>query len=367
MFSSIILFLVVLSVLVLVHEAGHFFTALWMGAKVEEFGVGFPPRAWSRVKNGIRYSINWIPLGGFVKIKGESGADSHDPDSFASKPAWKRFIVLAAGVTMNFLLAVVLLSVGYGIGMPQVVDDTLSAQAHVREEKVHVVNVAEASPAATAGIEPGDELQSIDAQNFETAEEAQKYIQAHADNEMTIVVKRGEEYFTYAATPIELAEAEGRKVLGIGLIQTGIVSYPLYLAPIKGFETTVYFTKEIIIAFYDLIKNLIVHQEVAVDLSGPVGIAVMTGEVAKLGLSYLIQFAAVLSINLAVINFIPFPALDGGRVLFLLIEKLRGKPVNARIEAVVHNLGFALLMTLVILITYRDLVRFGGELFGALK
>ncbi|MEK9131048.1 MAG: site-2 protease family protein, partial [Patescibacteria group bacterium] len=322
MIGTIILFLVVLSVLVLAHEAGHFFTALKLGAKVEEFGVGFPPRAWSTIRKGIRYSINWIPLGGFVKIKGESGGDRQDPDSFAGKPAWKRLIVLAAGVTMNLVLAAVLFSVGALVGMPQVIDGAVPPSAVVREQSISVTQVAEGSAADLVGIEIGDQITSIDALTFENAEAARSYIGSHADVSLTVVVKRGADYYTYLAQPAELAEADGKKVLGIGLVETGIVSYPWYLAPVQGVQTTVYLTKEIVVAFYDLIKNLIVHQNVSVELSGPIGIAVMTGEVARMGIAYLIQFAAILSINLAVINILPFPALDGGRILFLLIEKL---------------------------------------------
>ncbi len=357
MLGSILLFVVVLSVLVIAHEAGHFFTALKLGMKVEEFGVGFPPRAWSRVKNGIRYSINWIPLGGFVKIKGESGSDRHDPDAFSSKPAWKRLIVLVAGVVMNVILAVVLLSAGYMAGMPQVIDDVDLSGAAVRDQAVHVVGVADASAADVAGIQAGDELASIDDQTFASADLARAYIQEHHGS-MSVEVKRGEDFFTYSITPSALAEADGKVVLGVSLVTSGTVAYPWYRAPIEGVKTTAWFTQEIFVAFYNLIKNLVVHQQVSMDLSGPVGIAVMTGEVAKLGFAYLLQFAAVLSINLAVINILPFPALDGGRVFFVLVEVLRRKPVSAKFETVVHNLGFALLMLLVILITYRDLLKF---------
>lgn len=364
MFGSIILFLVVLSILVLAHEAGHFVTALWVGVKVEEFGVGFPPRAFSIIRKGIRYSINWIPLGGFVKIKGESGEDRHDPESFASKPAWKRFLVLVAGVVMNFVLAVVLLTIGSYVGMPQVVDGALAPQAHVREQVVNIIEVAKDSAASAAGMQAGDQLQSIDGNAFTKAEDAQNYIASHQESQMTLIVKRADAMYTYTATPSVIAESDGKKVLGLGLIGTGIVSYPWYLAPVQGVQVTFEFTKQILIAFYGLIKNLIIHQQVSVDLSGPVGIAVMTGEVARLGFVYLLQFAAVLSINLGVVNFIPFPALDGGRILFLVIEKIRRKPVEARIEAMVHNIGFLLLMGLVVLITYRDLVKFGGQLLG---
>ncbi len=354
--GSIILFLIVLSVLVLVHEAGHFFTALWIGAKVEEFGVGFPPRAWSKIKNGIRYSINWIPLGGFVKIKGESGADRTDPDSFGSKPAWKRFIVLIAGVTMNLLLAAVLLSVGYGIGLPQVLDD-LPASAHVREQQIYVADVAPESPASEVGLQSGDVLESIDNVAFVSAEEAQNYIQAHVDAEMTLRVKREQDVFTYLATPRELEIAGNKKVLGVGLVTTGVVSYPWYTAPVMGVEATVVYTREILRAFGDLLLNLVVHQRVSADLSGPVGIAAMTGQVAKMGFTYLLQFAALLSINLAVINVLPLPALDGGRILFVAIEKIIRRPVSTRIEGTVHAAGFALLMILVVVITFKDITK----------
>ena len=354
--GSIILFLIVLSVLVLVHEAGHFFTALWMGMKVEEFGVGFPPRAWSKIKNGIRYSINWIPLGGFVKIKGESGEDRMDPDSFGSKPAWKRFIVLIAGVAMNMILAVVLFSIGYGIGLPQALDD-LPASAHVREQQIYVADVAPESPASEVGLQSGDVLTSIDDVAFVSAEEAQNYIQAHVDSEMTLRVKREQDFFVYSATPRELAIAGNNKVLGVSLVTTGIVSYPWYLAPVKGAETTFIYTREILRAFGGLFSNLIVHQQVSADLSGPVGIAAMTGQVAKMGFAYLLQFAALLSINLAVLNVLPLPALDGGRILFLAIEKIIRRPVPSRVEGTVHAAGFALLMILVVVITFKDITK----------
>lgn len=367
MIGSILLFLVVLSVLVLVHEAGHFFTALWAGAKVEEFGIGFPPRAWSFMRKGIRYSINWIPLGGFVKIKGESGEDRSDPDSFASKPAWKRFIILAAGVTMNFVLAAVLLTIGFGIGMPEVIDSHLPASAHVEQNVTNIVTVLADSDAVKQGLQVGDQLISIDNHVFSSAEQAQQYIHDHGDLPMMLVVKRGDQNVNATVTASVLPESDGKKVLGIGLIQTGLVTYPWYELPLRGVLETWTMTKEIVAAFWQLISNLIVHQQVSADLSGPVGIAVMTGQVAQLGLVYLLQFAAVLSINLAVINFVPFPALDGGRALFLLIEKIKGKPMKHQVEAIINNIGFALLMVLVVLITYRDVVRLGSTLVGGSK
>ncbi|HLD20671.1 MAG TPA: site-2 protease family protein, partial [Patescibacteria group bacterium] len=170
--------------------------------------------------------------------------------------------------------------------------------------------------------------------------------------------------YTLASEYLESVDTTG---VGIAFVSTGLVSYPFFQAIGQGVYTTYQFTIEILKAFGGLIADLVVRQEVAVDLSGPVGIAVMTGQVAAMGLIYLLQFTAVLSINLAIINVLPFPALDGGRILFLLIEKLRGRAVNQNVEVAVHNLGFMLLMVLVALVTYKDFVTFGDQIWGAIK
>jgi len=361
---TVISFILILGVLILVHELGHFITAIKLGVKVEEFGIGFPPRAWSKIKNGVRYSINWIPLGGFVKIRGESGEDRNDSLSFASKAAWKRLVVLSAGVFMNIVLAAFLFSVGFMIGIPQTIDETLPPTAIVHEEIISIVNVASESAASLAGIQPGDELVSLDSYIFSTEEEARAYIQAHSETEIQVTIKRADAFYSYSIIATPLAVAEGAKVLGIALMKTGVVSYPWYLAPVEGVKTALWMTKEIVIAFIDLIKNLVVKQQVDANVSGPIGIAVMTGQIAQMGFIYLLQFTAMLSLNLAVLNFIPFPALDGGRALFVIIEKMIGRPVKAHVEAIVHNAGFAILMILVVLVTYRDLIRFGSEIFS---
>ncbi len=369
MFSTIFLFIVVLSLLVFVHELGHFLMAKKMGMKVEEFGFGFPPRAFGfRPKNSETvYSINWIPLGGFVKIKGESGQFKHDPDSFASKKAWKRFTVLVAGVVMNLVLAATLLSIGFMLGLPSVIDGNTPASATIRNEEIRIVTVLPESPADRGEIEAGDRLVSIDGLVFDSAEEARNYIATRGGEEIELTVEREDGSFYSSNISAEPLEGVDQTGIGIGLVKTGLVSFPIPLAIWHGIVATGQFTYEVTKAFVDLIGNLIIHHKVSVDLSGPVGIAVMTGEVASLGFIYLLQFTALLSINLAIINILPFPALDGGRVLFLLIEKLRGQAVNQRIEAVVHNLGFALLMVLVILVTYRDFVQFGDQIWGALR
>lgn len=366
MLSTLLIFVAVLSVLVLVHELGHFLVALKMGMDVEEFGIGFPPRAYSIERGGITYSFNWVPLGGFVKIKGESGQYKDEPDSFAAKPMWQRFSVLVAGVVMNFVLAAVIFSIGYMIGMPGSVNGQTPDYAHVEDASVQIVSVVPGSPADQAELPAGSTLVSVDGREMESAERAREYIGQSGEDgvRLQVLTADGEER-QFALTPAELEQVDGKGV-GIALVKTGIVSFPPHMAVVQGVSTTGTLTWEVTKAFGRVVRNLVVGDDIGVDLSGPVGIAVMTGEAADMGFVYLMQFTAILSINLAVINILPFPALDGGRVVFLAIEAVRGKPADEKLEALVHNSGFALLMLLVILVTYRDLVRFGDRIWGVI-
>lgn len=362
MILTLIVFILILGLLVFVHELGHFVAARKNGVKVEEFGFGFPPRIFGIKKGETIYSLNWIPLGGFVKIKGEGGEDREDEDSFSNKKIWRRAVILAAGVLMNFVLAAVLLSIGFMIGLPQVINGE-NGNARIRDVKVQVVQVLEGTPAAEAGLLPGDAVLEIDGQKIEDVEAMQEYLGGKIDAPVKFVLERDGQKIDKEISPVFLVET-GRGGIGVGLLKSGIVSYRWYLAIWKGAESAVLFTGEVAVAFYELIKNLVVTQKVSVDLSGPVGIAVLTGQVARMGIIYLLQFTALLSINLAVINFLPFPALDGGRILFLIIEKIRRKPVSQKIENLVHNIGFALLMLLVVLVTYRDVVKFSDKFVG---
>ncbi len=368
MIGTIIVFLIVLSILVLVHEIGHFVTARRAGCKVDEFGIGFPPKlfSWKSKKTGIEYSLNWIPLGGFVRIKGESGHHKDHDDSFSSKPIWKRMIILLAGVTMNFVLAAVLFSVGFMVGLPAMVDDDVPAGARVSDQAIRIVTVLPDTPAEEAGFLMGDEVLAINDQLFADADTARAFLQEQGTDEVTFLVARDGEKWELPVSAEYLEETKD-EALGMGLMTTGFVTFPPHLAIYHGVRVTIEYTVLIVVALYEIIKNLIVGQPAGVDMSGPIGIAVMTGQVARLGIAYLIQFTAILSINLAIINVLPLPALDGGRVIFLILEKLRGKPVNEKIEAVIHNTGFLLLIGLVLLITYTDVVRFGDQIVGGLK
>lgn len=361
--STVLLFIIVLAVLVLVHELGHFLTARWFGIDVEEFGFGFPPRIFGVKKGKTLYTLNWIPLGGFVKIKGEDDPEAHGPGTFANKPAWVRAIVIGAGVFMNLVLASFLFAIGLTIGMPQAVD-SLPANARVRDRQVQIVEVLKGTPAEQAGFMAGDTIVSINGQAFTKVEDVQTMVNI-AESSVSVEIRRGKETFTRALTPVS-DPALGKRVMGVGLIEAATVSYPWYIAIGKGVQATGFYLKEITLSFVDLFKGLFIGQKSDVEFSGPVGIAVLTGRAARLGFTYLLQFAALLSINLAVINVLPIPALDGGRLLFIIIEKIRGRSVRPIVEAVIHRIAFFLLLGLIVIVTAKDLSRYGEQILKAL-
>lgn len=392
MLITIVLFIFILGILIFVHELGHFIMAKRTGMGVNEFGFGFPPRifgiqritknidnkpikSWRIVrgaktpedtpesKGNTTYSINWLPLGGFVKIKGEQGDKVHEEDSFAHKKIWQRSIVISAGVLMNFILAFVLISIGFSIGLPSIVDENPPANAIVSNPSIQVVQVQEDSPAANADIITGDFITSINDQTYTTTVEFQEYTKTMVDQELTITIKRGSDYIEKTLTPVVLDEDDIGKI-GVWLADVAIVRYPWYYSLWIGAQTTVSVTWQILVAFYNIIKDLITGQPVSVDIAGPVGIAAMTGQVARLGFVYILQFAAILSINLGIINFVPFPALDGGRFLFLMIEKIRGKKANQKIESIIHNVGFFILIAIVLIVTFKDVSRFSENIKG---
>jgi regulator of sigma E protease len=378
---TLIIFFIVLSVLVLIHELGHFLAARIFGVKAYEFGFGFPPRLlgyvkdrgrWKRVKNGDKtdykntiWSINWLPFGGFVRLKGEQEDGIDDADSMAVKPIWQRLIIIAGGVAMNWLLAVVLFFIAFTFGVTAILDE-LPENAKVTRRATVITQVLPSSPAAEAGIEAGDEVRDI-AGSFPTDEKmARDLIGAKGTETFDVKVKRGDEELTLKVTP-RLIQEIGKPGLGVGLANVGEVSFPPHEAAWQAVHMTYSMTKAVLWAFGGIFKDLVVKREVTQDLSGPVGIAVMTGQVARQGLMPLIQFAAMLSVNLAVINFLPIPALDGGRVVFLILEKIRRRPVSRKLEIAVHNIAFILLILIIVLVTARDLFRYGGMIVGGVK
>ena len=371
---TLIVFILVLSVLVFVHEFGHFWVARRFGVKAEEFGFGFPPRAvgiyktdqgrWQIVKGnkevkdavGTVYSLNWIPLGGFVKIKGEDGGQADEEDSFGHKKIWQRILILSAGVLMNVFLTVGLLSVGYMIGLPQSLDSSLPASAQVKEVKIQVMEVLPSSPAARAGLKPRDVILSINGQTFSTVEQMLAFLKDKADRPLVYKIKRADKIIEAKITP-EVLKPSQTVGIGVSVLAVGKVKYPWYEAIWRGFTSTLALLSMIVVAFWHLLVGLVKGQGVGADLAGPVGIAQLTGQAARMGFVYLLQFSALLSANLAVINFVPIPALDGGRVMFLILEKIKGRPMKQELEAVIHNIFFVLLILLILIITYRDIIR----------
>lgn len=355
--ATLILFIIILGVLVLVHEFGHFYVAKKLGIKVEEFGFGFPPRIFGKKFRGTLYSFNLFPLGGFVKIFGEHGEGGGSYESFISRSSLQKFSVIFAGVFMNIVLAWALFSLGSMLGVPAVKN---SNSDNIKNAAVTIVGIAKNSPAEVSGIRFGDiviEMRSADFfKKIDSIEDLQSFVAAYRGEKLNIVLKRGSDLVTLEATPrIEYPEGEGS--LGIALAQVGTKIVPWYLAPIEGLKSVYFTTTGTISAIGSLFKNLIFSGRVPSEISGPVGIFLFVGEVKHLGLVYLLQFIAILSVNLAVLNILPIPALDGGRILFLGIERLIRKKIDQKIENAIHTAGFALLILLMIIITYRDIVK----------
>lgn len=359
MILTLVAFLVVLTLLVFVHELGHFVAAKRAGLRVHEFGFGFPPRIFGIKKGETIYSLNAIPLGGFVKIEGEDGGSSTDPKSFASRPAWVRAVILLAGVVMNLVFAAVLFAVGFGIGLPQAIPDESIPHAIVENTHIQVTGVDAGSPAEVAGLKTGDEIVAYNADGLVTISDLQGKVSETRGKASEVTVIRDNEEKQLVVTP-RAEDVEGQGPLGIELSRVGTVSYPWYWAAWYGAKTSVMSFGLIASSIYQLIHDAFVQGHVNGDaFTGPVGIAVLTGQFAHQGIMYLIWFTAFLSVNLAFINVIPFPALDGGRLLFVIIEKIRrGKKVKAETENIAHVIGFGILLVLVLIITFKDVVHF---------
>lgn len=355
MFLTVIVFIILLGALVLVHEWGHFIVARKLGVRVEEFAFGFPPRIASVTRRGTRYALNLIPLGGYVKIYGESGEEP-GADSFSSRPVYQRAAIIVAGVAMNVILAWALFTLGHGIGLPTVLTGDESATG----ASVTIVGIAPGSPAETAGLRFGDAIVQLTAESEQvtaaTIDQVQGFVARHRGEEVTLRLKRGNGDVTLQVRP-RLDPPAGEGALGIAMARVGIVRAPWWRAPWDGLKTTANSVAAIGTALARTARELFAEHRVSADVSGPVGIFVFANETRRLGLAYLLELAGVLSVNLALLNILPIPALDGGRMLFLFLEGLSGARIHPRVEQAVHTIGFALILALMAAITYRDIVR----------
>ncbi|MBI4091929.1 MAG: RIP metalloprotease RseP [Candidatus Levybacteria bacterium] len=369
MFITIIAFIVVLSILVLIHELGHFLTAKKFGIKVEEFGFGFPPRVFGKRIGETLYSINLLPIGGFVKLYGEDQAGggsirrtkSHPFDklraskltansqqlkrAFFARPAWQRATIVLAGVIMNFLLAVVLISYlfsAHGVAIPT--------------ENIRVVEIAQNSPAAAAGIQKGDEIITIDGKRITQTPDFAKIAKAKAGQPIKLeLLRKGKEFLVSITPRKEVPEGQGP--IGVAISNIEVKKYPWYSAPFFGTLEAFKFSFMILQGLSEMVINLVLYGKSPTGIAGPVGVAQLTGQAVSYGIVATLWFVSLLSLNLAVVNVLPIPALDGGRLFFILIELVTGKKISPRHEAMAHAIGLAVLLALILFITFFDIAR----------
>jgi len=369
---SIIIFIVILLVLVLVHEFGHFFTAKKFGIRVDEFGFGFPPKLFSIKRGETEYSFNALPFGGFVKIfgenpddpprlaLGEAGENITDPDEdrkFFHKAKWKQAIILFAGVFANFLLAWFLFSIGFMSGLPTSISNEIKNYS-VKDVHLVVISVLPDSPAALAGLKSGDKIIYIekDGQATDYISPATVQSMVAPGDKIEIGYIRGKDP-TYNMIEITPKDENGKFMIGISMDQIGTTKLPVLLAFREGLSLTTSITKGTVVGLYTLIKEALMGKGSLNAVTGPVGMVGIVGDAYQFGFVYLLSFSALISINLAIINLLPFPALDGGRLFFLLIEKIKGSRMNPKIANTVNAIGFGILILLMITVTFHDVIK----------
>ncbi len=359
-------FIGLLVVLVLVHEVGHFLVAKRAGITVQEFGIGFPPRITSVVWRGTRYSLNWIPLGGFVKMLGEDGeaeaekmrhqglsetaVDRAMEGAFNRKPVWVRLSVLLAGVAMNLLLAVVVFAVALSLPVPE------------ERGPLLVTEVQADSPAQAAGLRIDDQIVAADGRSFEASRELIVYVRSRAGERVALSIRRGGETIALSVVPRDLTPeqvAAGLGAVGFSWRATQMGELPPVAANpidaiVKGATETALIAWQIPGALVDAVGGLLGLNPGAPPPVGPIGIAEETGRLLQEPLVRQLAWVGLLSINLAVLNILPFPPLDGGRIAVVVVEAVRRRRMRPEREALIYLTGFAVLLTLVILISIRD-------------
>jgi len=363
MFLTAITFILILSVLVFVHELGHYTVARLMGVHVEEFGFGLPPRIWGKKIGRTIYSLNWLPIGGFVKLAGED-ADAeeiheaktqdkkHIREYFWAKSKKARAAILLAGVTMNFLLAVGLTTVVLVNGITEEVD------------RVHVEKINPGSPAEVAGLHEGDIVTTVRVLENGASKDVMikdtqtmiSLVKAHAGETVTLVILRGAESKTLTVIPRK-DPPQGEGALGVAILNLEEKKYSLWEAPGKAVVISVTRMGQMLGAIGNLLYRLVTGGQIqSGEVAGPVGIAQVTGEARKYGWKAIFEFMSVLSLNLALLNVLPFPALDGGRLAFVIFEKL-GRKARPQVERMIHQIGMLFLLGLLLLITVNDVLR----------
>lgn len=363
---AFIIFLIVLGVLVFVHELGHFLVAKRAGVKVDEFGFGYPPRAWViGEKWGTLFTLNWVPFGGFVKIVGEDYEENEDspqlsagPKSFTQVSKKWQAAMLVAGITFNILFAWLLFSLGFMIGLPTPVDNNFGGE--VKNPALTITGLLDSSPAQKAGLKTGDKIKNISLANGKVLqalnpEDVSNFIN-NSLGQVDVEVLRGGKILDFKLTP-EMEIENGRKIIGISMDMVGTLYLPIHKAIYEGGKTTLRLSYLTVAGIANLIKDAVRGHADISQVAGPVGIIGLVGDASKLGFAYLLTFTALISVNLAIINLIPFPALDGGRILFVAIEGITKRKINPKVAHTLNTIGFALLIVVMLIVTYRDVLR----------
>ncbi len=360
---TLIVFILLFSLLILVHELGHFYWAKHFKVKVEEFGLGLPPKIKTLFrKKGTDYTLNWLPLGGFVRLLGENDRQVKPEDkqiAFFTKSRWQRSLILLGGIINNFLLGILFFSIIYSVlGIPQ-----------IKGKNILILKVEKGSPAEIAGIQPGEIIQSLNGKAVHSADFFTQMVKSQAGRMVTLKIAKvnpegqiSDQSQLKSIVPRANPPAN-QGALGVVISEMPLIQYqkkPWYLAPfyglVLGTKEAYEWSREIVFSFANLVKQSS-QGHLPQDLSGPVGIYKMTSQAQKAGWLTLMRFAAILSINLAIFNLIPFPALDGGRLLFVWLEKIIKRKTLAKVENWIHTLGFGILILLLLLVTWQDLKR----------
>jgi len=336
-------FVVILVFLMIAHELGHFMTAKAFGVKVEEFGLGLPPRIWGFQRGETVYSLNWVPFGAFVKLLGEE--DPQAPRSLAGKSRKVRFLVLVAGSLMNIVLPILLFSIAFMVPHQALM------------ENVQIKEVLAGSPAESAGMAVGDTVLQINGQAVNNRNDVGYYLRLNLGSPVTIVLRTaaGAEKTVHVVPRWNPPPGQGATGIVIEAAGSRVVSEsdPFWVAIPKGAVRC----WETLVLFRNTIAIWIIGTE-APQLTGPVGIAQMTGEVVQAGWGPILEFTALISLNLGIVNLLPIPGLDGGRLIFVILEFLRrGKRISAKREGLIHFVGLVGLLLMIAIISYFDIVR----------
>ena len=363
---TILIFLGVLVVLILAHEFGHFIVAKRAGIRVDEFGVGFPPKIFGKKLGETEYTLNWLPIGGFVRIWGEDPTEEQyegpgKERSFVGKPRIIQAAVLVAGVTMNVLLAYVLFVAAFMIGIPTALDETLDAD-RLGDARIIITSIVPESP-AIGMLRPNDQViglrsdkEVLDVRPL-TPSMIADFIGAHGKTELTLDVIRRGEIVSLAVTPDlgVIPDDPDRAALGFSMTAIAMEQLPFVDALQAGFERTWYSLTDVALGLWSFIAQAVTGTADYDQIAGPVGIAGMVGDAASLGITWLMTFTAVISLNLAIINLLPIPALDGGRLLFVIIESITRRHIKPAVARAVNQIGFIVLLGLMALVTAGDI------------